>query len=128
MSFTQQQLEAAYKQMEQERQTDHTYAQTAADLLNKALNGKQKVSAQVPSNRGSITPFTTDHVLTVQLSKEDDWDACINDLVAAGAQMKPWNNNFHTGPQGDFNVSGNTQFAGRAKQSYRVHIEYYDTY
>ncbi len=129
MQFTQVQLVAAYRQMEQERQTDSTYAQKAAGNLQQQLRHPQPVSAKESAsslNRGGITPFTTNYVLLIQLSQHDDWQQCYDDLVAAGVAMKAWNGNFHRAPEGEFDVSSDAHFSGRATQKYAVRIDYYD--
>ncbi|HEY9772727.1 MAG TPA: hypothetical protein V6C81_02835 [Planktothrix sp.] len=131
MAFTQKQLEDAYKQMQQERQDETTFAQHAADQLQKKLLGFSPVVPKVPhsfSSAGGISPQPTEHVLTIALNQYDDWDGCIKKLTAAGVNMQPWVSprSFYAGPEGTYDVSQDPQFAGRTKQSYRVKIEYYD--
>jgi len=127
MQFSQQQLETAYKQMERDRQADAAYAQHAADDLQHLLRHPQTVQTiESGLNRGAITPFTTTHVLVVNLSQHDDWQQCYDDLVAAGVAMKPWNGKIHSAPEGEFDLSKDQHFAGRSKQQYAVRIDYYD--
>ena len=130
MQFTQTQLEAAYKQMEQERQTDATYAQKAADALQALLvRHPQKVVTKENYSQfghGAVTPYTTDHVLAIELSQYDDWQQAIADLTAAGVTMQPWNGMYHKAPTGEFDVSKEPQFQGRSKQKFTVRIDYYD--
>jgi hypothetical protein len=130
MQFTQPQLEAAFQQMQQERQADANFARLAADALQALLVQRpQKVAVKENYSQfghGAVTPYTTDHVLAIELSQYDDWQQVIADLTAAGVTMQPWSGLYHKAPQGEFDVSKDTQFQGRSKQKFTVRIDYYD--
>jgi len=137
MSFTQQQLEAAWQQMEQERQEDLNYAFQAANSLDQLL--KQTVGAKpIPTNaRGflayattprAVSPFPEGYDLVISLTQYDDWHGMISQLQAAGVQMQPWNGQYNSPPTGTFDLSNNPTFANRLQQKYTVAIELADAH
>lgn len=130
MKFTQGQLEAAFKQMQEDRTADAKFARLAADALQALLvQHPQKVGVKENYSihgHGAVTPYTTDHVLAIELSQHDDWQQVIADLTAAGVTMQPWNGLYHKAPQGEFDLTKDPQFNGRPKQKFTVRIDYYD--
>ncbi len=131
MPFTQQQLVDAYDQMTKDRQDDSQFAQVAADKLGQIAGLAGNVQAVDDAwhwSHGAVTPYTTNHVLTIQLCQYDDWQKTVADLQAAGVQMKPWGGTYNPGPEGNFDLSADPTFAGRSKQSYTVKIVYYDSH
>lgn len=134
MSFTQQQLEDAYLQMEKERQEDTRFAQIAADKLAALVDRPGEFRPTDSSwlgEHGAISPQTSDHVLVIRVSAEDNWSEadnwrrCFDDLETAGVKMDPWHHYFRYSPTGEFDVSQDPAFSGRSKLTYKVRVEYY---
>ena len=123
--FTQQQLQDAYAQMVQERQDDERFAQLAADKLGK-LTGLQFATEVDSRFSQGITPHTTDHVLVVSISQCDDMQHTIGTLVQAGVVMQAWNG--QSSPEGEWDVSFDASFNGRAKLKYKVRIHEYNSH
>lgn len=131
MSFTQKQLEDAYDQMADERAQDNDFAKVAADLLGQKTGLAGKFNALDEAwnwSHGAVTPFTTDHVLTLHLCEYDDWQSVVNSLIAAGVKMNATVAQYNPAPEGVFDVSSEAAFAGRPKLNYKVRIVYYDSY
>lgn len=127
MEFSQEQLEAAYKQMAQARSADAAFAQQAAAALEQCLLGKHKVAAKATGPQvGCVKPSEDKYVLVLELSQHDNWHETYKQLVDAGVSMAPWKGNMHSAPHGRLDLSASPSFNNRATKDYAVRIDYYD--
>jgi hypothetical protein len=134
VTFTQEQLEAAYEQMRQARITDKEWGRKAAQKLESLVGWKfverKEGSQHWSGNWGwgwghDVHPHHTLYELAAQACQYDDWrgiedalNACCKQVDAPGV----WT------IIATFDVSQFPEFAESHQKEFKVYVEYYDSH
>lgn len=122
ISFTQQELEAAYQQMIDHRQAEKAEATTVANELSQAT-GLSIRAKRIGAEEGyqSVGPHPDTHELYLMLSQYENWNRTIDLLAAHGVKMQPWSKKYDDSPTGEY-------IPPNHEKTYNVKIEYYDAH
>lgn len=124
--FTQEQLEAAFAQMQLERQQEWNWANKAAQKLC-STTGVKLAARQVEKwgKRQGVSPASDKYEIVVSLCQYDDWDAT-EDKLAKGCKMD--RNNSRHALTGEYDLTDDPEFTDSKQKKFKVVSEYYDSH
>lgn len=141
--FSQEELQAAYQQMADERSEDHKMALRAAEKLSIALGEPPTPRGDWPKwqlgdtrthwlQRDRVSPHPVEHSIVSSLCQYDDWKKA-HDELSKVCKMEPY---LRTGGgccerhevKGVFDLSNDPEFANARQKVFRVEIEFYDSH
>lgn len=135
--FTPEELQAAYKQMQEERSQEHEHARLATRILNKLLkehgwDSKYPISSHQSNGCGNVN-IPSIFSMTASLPQYGNWDDKINMLELAGVKMKPWSGNWHSvregRPNGLFDLTNHPEFPESCSQKvFHVYLTYIESW
>ncbi len=123
ITFTQEQLVAAYQQIVAER----TAEKDAADAVAAHLSAETGFKFEVPmidsrsGDQKMMTPDRHVHSLVMRLTEHDDWAGALRILAQHGVHMRPWSGNLSHEPTGTYAPPADLHPA--AQESYSLIIK-----
>lgn len=139
--FTPEELQAAYRQMQEERSKEHADARLAAEILNKLLKEhgwpqEHRFYSHQSNGCGNVH-IPSIFSLTTALPQYGTvvWKDKIKILEAAGVKMKPWSGKWHDPgegggrPNGEFDLTNHPEFPESCSQKvFHVYLTYLESW
>lgn len=141
--FTQTELEAAYKQMEEERKEDDAFADKAAKKLETLLQNSKATCPHVEGNDGMrffaepwtpawsasnhapIQPGPCEYEIYTQLCDYDNWEKAHSEL-SKYCNLNPMGHRQKI--EGTWDLSNDPDFAKSRVKKFRIFVHYYDSH